>query len=419
MAVDNPEEAAMEPLIARGAGLDVHNETGAVWVRVPGPTGARGQHVRTVGTMTAALLVWRDGRTAQGVRQVARERPGVYGQPIDSVRDEAFTCLWVNAAHRRNVPGRKTDVQACVWIAQWLEHGLLRGRVVPPGPIREWRDLTRYRKRLIPERVRETQRLQKVLEDAGGKRAAGAPDIRGAQVGRCWTRSCRGLPIPRGWPSGPGAGGGRSGQRGERPGPGAFGGHHGFLVSARLAQRDDLAEAIERVSQQIEEPRRPFAARVQPLAAIPGLNQRAIEGSVAEIGLDMSPFPSDRQLGSGAGIGPGHHERAGKRQSGTTRKGTRWLRTALIEAALGAMRVKDRRLAARDRRIMRHRGHQNAGVAVAHTSLGIIYHMLQHQVPDQEVGAASLDQRDREQATRRYVKQWERLGQRVILERAA
>jgi hypothetical protein len=106
MAVDNPEEAAREPLIARGAGLDVHNETGAVWVRVPGPTGARGQHVRTVGTMTAALLVWRDGRTAQGVRQVARERPGVYGQPIDSVRDEAFTCLWVNAAHRRNVPVR-------------------------------------------------------------------------------------------------------------------------------------------------------------------------------------------------------------------------------------------------------------------------------------------------------------------------
>jgi transposase len=198
MAVDNPEEAAREPLIARGAGLDVHNETGAVWVRVPGPTGARGQHVRTVGTMTAALLVWRDGRTAQGVRQVARERPGVYGQPIDSVRDEAFTCLWVNAAHRRNVPGRKTDVQACVWIAQWLEHGLLRGRVVPPGPIREWRDLTRYRKRLIPERVRETQRLQKVLEDAGGKRAAGAPDIRGGSGRAMLDALVPGTPDPEG-----------------------------------------------------------------------------------------------------------------------------------------------------------------------------------------------------------------------------
>lgn len=149
------------------------------------------------------------------------------------------------------------------------------------------------------------------------------------------------------------------------------------------------------------------------------MNQRAIEGIVAEIGVDLSPFPSERHLTSRAGICPGHHESAGTHTSGKTRQGHRWLRAALIEAALGAIRVKDSRLAARYRRIMRHRGHKKAVVAVTHTILVIIYHMRKPQVPSPEVGAAYLDQRDREQATRRHVKQLERLGHRVILEPAA
>jgi len=196
---------------------------------------------------------------------------------------------------------------------------------------------------------------------------------------------------------------------------GRFRGHHGFLVGELLAHLDYLEEAIERLSRQIEDHLRPFAPLVQPLDAIPGVNQRAIEGIVAEIGVDMRPFPTAAHLVSWAGICPGHHESAGKHNSGKTRKGNRWLRTALIEAALGAIRTKDCRLAARYRRIMRHRGHKKAVVAVAHTILVIIYHRLTPQVPYQEVGAAYLDQRDREQATRRYVKQLERLGHRVVL----
>lgn len=418
-AISNPEEDAMEQLIERCAGLDVHKETVAVCVRLPDVAGTRVQHVRTFGTMTADLLTLRDWLTAQGVTQVAMESTGVYWKPIYYVLEEAVTCLLVNAAHMRNVPGRKTDVQDCVWIAQLLEHGLLRGSFVPPVPIRELRDLTRYRKVLIQERVRETQRLHKILEDAGVKLASVATDILGTSGRAMLDALVHGTTDPVVL-----AELARGRLRAKLPAlraalAGRFRAHHGFLVSELLAHLDYLEEAIERVSQQIEEHLRPFAALVQPLDAIPGVNQRAIEGIVAEIGVDLRPFPSDRHLVSWAGICPGHHESAGKHTSGKTRKGNRWLRTALIEAALGAIRVKDSRLAARYRRIMRHRGHKKAVVAVAHTILVIIYHMLKHQVPYQEVGAAYLDQRDREQATRRYVKQLERLGHRVVLEPAA
>lgn len=417
-AIPNLKEGAMEQLIARCAGLDVHKETVVVCVRVPGPGLDRLQHVRTFGTMTADLLALRDWLTAQDVTQVAMESTGVYWKPVYYVLEEAVTCLLVNAAHMRNVPGRKTDVQDCVWIAQLLEHGLLRGSFVPPVPIRELRDLTRYRKVLIQERVRETQRLQKVLEDAGVKLASVATDILGASGRAMLEALVAGTTDPEVLAE---LAQGRL--RAKLPAlrtalAGRFRGHHGFLVGELLAHLDYLEEAIDRLSQQLEDHLRPFAPLVQPLDAIPGINQRAIEGIVAEIGVDMRPFPSAAHLVSWAGICPGHHESAGKHTSGKTRKGNRWLRTALIEAALGAIRTKDCRLAARYRRIMRHRGHKKAVVAVAHTILVIIYHMLTHQVPYQEVGAAYLDQRDREQATRRYVKQLERLGHRVVLEPA-
>jgi transposase len=409
----------MEQLIERCAGLDVHKETVAVCVRVPGPESERVQRVQTFGTMTADLLVLRDWLLAHQVTHVAMESTGVYWKPVYYVLEEAFTCLLVNAAHMRNVPGRKTDVQDCVWIAQLLEHGLLRGSFVPPAPIRELRDLTRYRKTLIQERAREAQRLHKVLEDAGVKLASVATDILGVSGRAMLEALVAGTTAPDVL-----AELAKGRLRAKLPAlraalAGRVRRHHGFLLGELLAHLDYLEEAIARLSQQIEEQLRPFAEALTPLDAIPGVNQRTIEGIVAEIGVDMAPFPSDRHLASWAGLCPGHHESAGKRQSGRTRKGNRWLRTTLIEAALAAIRVKDSRLAARYRRIMRHRGHKKAVVAVAHTILVIVYHMLKHRVPYCELGAAYLDQRDREQATRRYVKQLERLGHRVILEPAA
>lgn len=409
----------MDRLIERCAGLDVHKTTVAVCVRVPGPTGAREQHVRTFGTMTADLLALRDWLVAFRVTEVAMESTGVYWKPVYYVLEEAVTCLLVNAAHMHNVPGRKTDVQDCVWIAQLLEHGLLRGSFVPPAPIRELRDLTRYRKVLIQERAREAQRLQKVLEDAGIKLAAVATDILGVSGRAMLDALVQGTTDPEVL-----ADLAKGRLRAKRPAlqqalTGRFRAHHAFLVSEGLAHLDYLEEAVERLSARIEEQLRPFAETVAPLDVIPGVDQRVIEGVVAEIGLDMSRFASDRHLTSWTGICPGHHESAGKHKSGKPRKGNRWLRTTLTEAALAAIRVKDSRLAARYRRVMRHRGHKKAVLAVAHTILVIIYHLLKQRVPYHELGAAYLDQRDRESATRRAVKQLERLGHRVILEPAA
>lgn len=406
----------MEQMIERCAGLDVHKQTVAVCIRVPGPAGDREQHVRTFGTMTADLLALRDWLTAHGVTHVALESTGVYWKPVYYVLEDAFRCLLVNAAHMHNVPGRKTDVQDCAWIAQLLEHGLLRGSFVPPVPIRELRDLTRYRKVLIQERTREAQRLHKVLEDAGIKLASVATDILGVSGRAMLEALVQGTTDPAVL-----ADLARGRLRAKLPVvqqalTGQFRRHHAFLLSELLAHLDYLEEAVDRLSARIEEQLRPFAAVVAPLDAIPGVNQRVIEGVVAEIGVDMRRFPSDRHLTSWTGICPGQRESAGKHTSGKTRNGNRWLRTTLTEAALAAIRVKDSRLAARYRRIMRHRGHKKAVVAVAHTILVIIYHLLKDQVSYQELGATYLEQRDREHATRRYVKQLERLGHRVSLE---
>jgi transposase len=409
----------MEPLIARCAGLDVHKKTVAVCVRVPGPAGARVHHVRTFGTMTADLLALQEWLLAHQVTHVAMESTGVYWKPVYYVLEGAVTCLLVNAAHMHNVPGRKTDVQDCAWIAQLLECGLLRGSFVPPAPIRALRDLVRYRKVLTQERTREAQRLHKVLEDTGVKLASVATDILGVSGRAMLEALVQGTTDPEVLAE-LAKGRLRAKLAALRQAlVGRFRRHHAVLVSELLAHLDYLEEAIERLSDPIAEQLRPFASTLTPLDAIPGVNQRTIEGVVAEIGLDLSPFPSDRHLVSWAGLCPGHHESAGKSTRGTPRKGNRWLRTALVEAALAAIRVKDSRLAARYRRIMRHRGHKKAVVAVAHTILVIIYHMLKQRVPYRELGAAYLDYREREQATRQAVKQLERLGHRVILEPVA
>src|SRR5262245_40658768 len=186
----------MEKLIERCGGLDVHKATVAACVRIPGPKGKREQHVRIFGTMAAELLALRDWLLAYGITHVAMESTGVYWKPVFYVLEEAFTCLVVNAAHIKQVPGRKTDVQDCAWIAQLLEHGLLRGSFVPPAPIRELRDLTRYRKVLVQERTRAANRLHKVLQDAGIKLASVATDILGCRAGPCWGRWSREPVIP-------------------------------------------------------------------------------------------------------------------------------------------------------------------------------------------------------------------------------
>jgi transposase len=409
----------MERLNERGCGLDVHRDTVAACVRVPGVKGPREQHVRTFGTTAADLLTRRDWLEAHGVTHVAMESTGVYWKPVFSVLEEAFTCLLVNAAHIKQVPGRKTDVLDCIWIAQLLEHGLLRGSFVPPAPIRELRDLTRHRKVLIQERQRAANRLHKLLQDAGIKLASVATDILGVSGRAMLEALVQGTTDPEVL-----ADLARGKLRKKLPAlrealAGRFRPHHAFLVSQLLTHVDYLDEAIATVSEEVDARLAPFASQFTQLDTVHGIARRTAEVILAEVGLDRSRFPSDRHLASWAGMCPGNHESAGKHKSGKTRKGNRWLRMALIEAALGAIRTKDSALAARYRRVMRHRGHKKAVVAVAHAMLRAVYHLLADGTPYRDPGPDYYDRRHARRVTQRAIDLLERQGYRVTLERAA
>jgi transposase len=409
----------MERVVERGCGLDVHKKSIAACVRLPGERGQRHQEVRTFGTTAVELLALRDWLEAHGVTHVAMESTGVYWKPIYYVLEEAFTCLLVNPVHMAQVPGRKTDVQDCVWIAQLLEHGLLRGSFVPPAPIRELRDLTRYRKTITQERSRAINRLHKALEDADIKLASVATDVLGVSGRAMLEALVRGTTDPDVL-----AELARGALRKKLPAlrqalSGRFRPHHAFVVGQILAHVDYLEEAIEAVSQQIDTLIAPFIPVLERLSTIPGVKKRTAEVILAEIGPDMRAFPSAAHLASWAGLCPGNNESAGKHRTGRTRKGTPWLRTALTEAALGAIRHGRGALAARYRRIMRHRGHKKAVIAVAHAILVAVYYLLTRNTTYQELGDDYYDRRHAERAKRRALQTLERQGYRVILETAA
>jgi transposase len=409
----------MERQVERCAGLDVHRDTVAACVRVPGARGERAQHVRTFGTTAAELLLLRDWLQAHGVTDVAMESTGVYWKPVFYVLEADFTCLLVNAAHIKQVPGRKTDVLDCIWIAQLLEHGLLRGSFVPPPAIRELRDLTRHRKVLIQERQRAANRLHKLLQDAGIKLASVATDILGVSGRAMLAALVQGTTDPEVL-----ADLARGRLRKKLAAlrevlAGQFRPHHAFLTGQLLAHLEYLDEAIAAVSAEVDAQLGPFASQLGQLDTIPGIARRTAEVLLAAIGPDMSPFPSDRHLASWVGICPGNRESAGKPKSGKTRKGNHWLRMALIEAALAAIRTKDCALAARYRRVMRHRGHKKAVVAVAHAMLRAVYHVLQHGVPYRELGPDYYDRRHAHRVTHRAIEMLQRQGYRVVLEPAA
>jgi len=409
----------MDRMIERACGLDVHKATITACVRVAGSEGERRQEVRTFGTTTSELLALRDWLEAHEVTHVAMESTGVYWKAVYYLLEDRFTCLLVNPAHMKQVPGRKTDVQDAAWIAQLLEHGLLRGSFVPPAPIRELRDFTRYRKVLIQERTREANRVQKVLEDAGIKLATVATDVLGVSGRAMLDALVRGTTDPDVL-----ADLARGKLRTKLPAlrqalAGRFRPHHTFLLSQILGHLDYLDEAIVALSAQVEAVIAPFAETIHRLDTIPGVNQRVAEVLVAELGVDMAVFPSAGHLASWAGLCPGHHESAGKRHAGTTRRGNRWLRATLIQAALAAARTRHSAFGARYRRVLRHRGHKKAVVAVAHALLVTAYHVLASQTTYRELGADYYDRGHTGRATRRAVQALERQGYRVTLERAA
>jgi transposase len=417
----DPREGEMERVYERCAALDVHKQQVTVCVHVPDRRGERSELRAEFATMTGDLLGLRDWLKGLGVTQVAMEATGVYWKPVYYLLEDDFELLLVNAQHVKNVPGRKTDVQDAQWLCQLLEHGLLRSSFVPPKPIRELRDLTRYRKSLVWERGREANRLQKVLEDANIKLASVASRPLGAS-GKAMLRAlCEGESDPEAL-----ADLAKGKLRAKLPAlraalEGRFRAHHALLVSHLLAHIEYLDETVAQLTAEIEERMCPFERQRELLCTIPGVAERTAEVIVAELGADVERFPSHRHAASWAAVCPGHDESAGKRRSGKTRKGDRWLRVALIEAANSAAgRTKDTYLRAQYLRIKRRRGHKKAIVAVAHSILVSAYHVLAEGRPYDELGGDYfLRRQDRERVAKRLVRQLERLGHSVTLEPVA
>ncbi len=405
----------MDRWIERCCGLDVHKQTVAACVRVPGAQGRRTQEVRTFGTTTPDLLALQDWLAAHQVTHVAMESTGVFWKPVYYVLEARFTVLLVNAAHIKQVPGRKTDVRDCQWIAELLEHGLLRGSFVPPPVIRDLRELTRYRRTQIQERTRVANRLHKVLQDANVKLSNVTHHVLGVSGRAMLDALVAGTTDPDVL-----ADLARGQLRKKLPAlrqalTGRFRAHHAFLLGQILAHLDYLEEAIAAVSAHIEEQLRPFAPQVERLMTIPGVQRRTAETILAEIGTDMAVFPTAGHLASWAGMCPGNDESAGKRRSGKTRKGSKWLRTSLIEAANAAARTKATALGARYRRILPHRGHRKAIVAVGRHILEISHHLLRTNRTYQELGPDYFDRRHAERLQRRCIRQLEQLGLQVTI----
>jgi transposase len=409
----------MDQLTERCAGLDVHKKTVAACVRTPGQDGQRHQHTRTFQTTTKGLVALRDWLASQQVTVVGMESTGAYWKAVYYRLETTMECWLLNARHLRNVPGRKTDVADAAWICQLVEHGLVRPSFVPPPPIRELRNLTRYRKTVIQERTREAQRLEKLLEDAGIKLSCVASDILGVSGRAMLQALVAGERDPKLL-----AELAKGRLRAKLPLlqdalVGRFGPHHGLLVGEMLARIDAADATIDRLSAEIGRVTTPYTAILELLETIPGINRRTAEVILAETGGDMRQFPSAAHLASWAGLCPGNNESAGKHHSGRTRKGSKWLRGALVEAAHAAAHTKDTYLAAQYRRLGGRRNDKRAAVAVAHSILVIAYHILDRGQPYAELGGDWLLKRESASAhTQRLVRQLERLGHKVTLEPA-
>ena len=414
----------MEVIISRCAGLDVHKNTVMACVRTPGPDGGRASRVRRFHTFTDSLRQLRDWLVAEGVTQVAMEATGVYWKPVWHVLEAApgLELLLVNAHAVKNMPGRKTDVADSEWLAQLCECGLLRPSFVPSPVQAELRDLTRYRKKLIEERARETQRIQKLLEDAGIKLDSVVSDIMGVSARQMLEALISGVrdvealsqlaktrmrsKIPQL----------------QRALEGRFGAHHASMLRMHLDHVDQLSANIQRLDVEVDRVIRPFSKQLKRLLTIPGVGRRLAEVIIAEVGVDMRHFATAGHLASWAGMCPGNHESGGKRRSGKARKGNRWLRAALCEAGWAAARCTDGYLPAQYRHLLRtfgKKGQTRAVFAVGHSILVIVWHLLRYDCDYQDLGSEHFNRHNDPEARKRYlVRQLEALGHTVTIDAA-
>lgn len=436
----------MELIHRRCAGIDVHKKTVVVCCITIDASGKKQIEIRTFSTTTAGLLAMSDWLTSLQITHVAMESTGEFWKPVYNILEGNFELLVVNARHIKNVPGRKTDVKDAEWIAELLRHGLLRGSFIPPQEQRDLRDLTRQRTNIVQDRATVVNRLQKVLEWANLKLSSVATDITGvsarsmleaiienkvepttlAELAKGRLRNKRALL--------------------EEALQGSVRDHHRFMLAQHLAQIDFLDEQIERFDQQISQHMQTNDETIQPAAdegnpqapadsnpdemlppltwqravelvdTIPGISQRAAEMILAETGIDMNRFATEEHFSSWAKVSPGNNESAGKRYSGATGHGNRWLRTILIQVAWAAVKVKNSYFNSFYHRLAARRGKKRAIFAVAHRILIALYHMLKKQEPFKDLGATYLDERNKPKLLKRIQHRIEQLGFRVVLE---
>lgn len=409
----------MDVILDRVCGLDVHKDIVKACVRVPGQDKKRDQHIATFGTKTEDLLALRDWLEQWKVTHVAMESTGEYWKPIYYLLEDRFEVLLANAAHIKNVPGRKTDAKDGAWIAQLLECGLVAKSFVPPRPIREIRDLTRYRKTLIQQRTEEVLRLHGVLQRAGIKLSSVASNIVGVSGRAILKALVEGKKKPAEM-----AELARGQLRGKIPLlkralEGQFTAHHGKLINHMLAHIDYLEEVIADLSQELTTLLLPYEEQLKLLETIPGVQRRTAEVMVGEVGVDMSQFPEDRNLCSWAGVCPGNRRSAGKRQPEKVSKGGRWLKPALTEATWAAVKENQSYLSAQYHRLVPAKGKKKAAMAVSHSMLVSVYHVLKKGTPYQDLGSDYFLRRNQEATKRRCLRQLEQMGYAVTLQKSA
>jgi transposase len=368
--------------------------------------------------MTRDLLELADWLQSQQVTHVAMESTGVYWKPVWNILEGQFEVVLVNAQHIKAVPGRKTDIKDCQWIAELLQHGLVRGSFVPPTPIRQLRDRTRMRASLRQDHTAVANRMQKILEDANIKLAAVASDWLGVSGRAILAQLLAGEEDAEKL-----AALSRGRLRSKLPAmqlalEGRMTEHHRWMLRVLHEQLVFLEAQIAKLEAKIQDPVGDYQEAIELCTTIPGIEEVAAANLLAEIGVNMAQFPSAQHLASWAGICPGNHESAGKRLSGKPRKGSAWLRRSLCQAAWAASHTKETYLAARFRRLAARKGKKRAIVAVAHTILVSVYHMLKNKQPYRELGADFLDRRNAENVKRYLLKRLERLGLQVTVRSA-
>jgi transposase len=408
----------MKLIHERCAGLDVHKDTVVACVRIHRRSG---QHeVRTFATTTAGLLALGDWLAEMRCTHAVMESTGVYWKPVWHIlSDGDIKLVLANAEHVRNVPGRKTDVKDAVWLADLLAHGLVSASFVPPAEIEELRDLTRTRRQLVRQRVQHVQRIQKTLEDANIKLDSVLSDVMGASgramldaivEGENDASKLADLAHPR-----------LQTAREDLVAAlhGRITAHHRFMLRTHLEQVDAADRTIAALDEEVERVLAPFRGQVELLKTIPGVGNLVAQTLIAEIGLDMSQFPTAAHLISWAGLCPQLKESAGKRRSTRLRKGAPWLKPVLVQAAWSAVRKKDSYLRSQFGRLKARRGPKKAVVAVAASMLTAAYFMLRDGTAYQDLGAQYFDQVDRPRATKSLVRRLERLGYHVELTETA